>query len=156
MTKKEFYEEAVLRVAAALVKVLDETSEGIIDNPEARTKLADTAREVAHELTAACYGAERPEPKVEPGDKMEWHSMEEGTPQQRSMYLIAENRNGTPFCRIAQYDPRRDLWRPWESPFRGAMSPTYLGEPLSDVQLSYVTHWMRVIAPETLQLADED
>ncbi len=149
MTKKEFYEEAVLRVAAALVKVLDETSEGIIDNPEARTKLAETAREVAHELTAACYGAERPKQKVDPVDNMEWHSMEEGTPQQRSMYLIAENRNGTPFCRIAQYDPRRDLWRPWES-------PTYLGEPLSEAQLSYVTHWMRVIAPETLQPADED
>lgn len=149
MTKKEFYEEAVLRVAAALVKAIAEINPDIFVVLKEQDKLADTAREVAHELTAACYGAERPKPKVEPGDNMEWHSMEEGTPQQRSMYLIAENRNGTPFCRIAQYDPRRDLWRPWES-------PTYLGEPLSDAQLSYVTHWMRVIAPETIQPADED
>lgn len=149
MTKKEFYEEAVLRVASALVKAMAEINPDIFIVLKEQDKLADTAREVAHELTAACYGAERPKPKVELGDNMEWHSMEEGTPQQRSMYLIAENRNGTPFCRIAQYDPRRDLWRPWES-------PTYLGEPLSDAQLSYVTHWMRVIAPETLQLADED
>ena len=149
MTKKEFYEEAVLRVAAALVKAIAEINPDIFVVLKEQDKLADTAREVAHELTAACYGAERPKTKVEPGDNMEWHSMEEGTPQQRSMYLIAENRNGTPFCRIAQYDPRRDLWRPWES-------PTYLGEPLSDAQLSYVTHWMRVIAPETIQPADED
>ena len=149
MTKKEFYEEAVLRVAAALVKAIAEINPDIFVVLKEQDKLADTAREVAHELTAACYGAERPKPKVEPGDNMEWHSMEEGTPQQRSMYLIAENRNGTPFCRIAQYDPRRDLWRPWES-------PTYLGEPLSEAQLSYVTHWMRVIAPETIQPADED
>lgn len=149
MTKKEFYEEAVLRVAAALVKAIAEINPDIFVVLKEQDKLADTAREVAHELTAACYGAERPKPKVEPGDNMEWHSMEEGTPQQRSMYLIAENRNGTPFCRIAQYDPRRDLWRPWES-------PTYLGAPLTDAQLSYVTHWMRVIAPETLQPSDED
>ena len=52
MTKKEFMTEAVLRIGAALVKVMDEQAIGILNEDCARKELAINAWLIAQELTA--------------------------------------------------------------------------------------------------------
>lgn len=52
MTKKEFMTEAVLRIGAALVKVMDEQAIGILNEDRARKELAINAWLIAQELTA--------------------------------------------------------------------------------------------------------
>lgn len=52
MTKKEFMTEAVLRIGAALVKVMDEQAIGILNEDRARKELANNAWLIAQELTA--------------------------------------------------------------------------------------------------------
>ena len=51
MTKKEFMTEAVLRIGAALVKVMDEQAIGILNHKQARNELAKNAWLIAKELT---------------------------------------------------------------------------------------------------------
>ena len=51
MTKKEFMTEAVLRIGAALVKVMDEQATGILNYKGARNELAKNAWLIAKELT---------------------------------------------------------------------------------------------------------
>ena len=45
--------EALIHIASALVKVMDETSDGIIDNKSAHTKLADNAMRIVSQLEDA-------------------------------------------------------------------------------------------------------
>ena len=52
MKKKEFMTEAVLRIGAALVKVMDEQAIGILNEDRARKELAINAWLIAQELTA--------------------------------------------------------------------------------------------------------
>lgn len=49
-SKREFIQEAAIQIGAAMVKVMDEQHNGIIDNPDASAKLADNASNIAIDL----------------------------------------------------------------------------------------------------------
>ena len=50
MTPSEFLQQAMIHVGAALVKVYDEQSDGIIDNQVDQNALARNARDIAQAL----------------------------------------------------------------------------------------------------------
>lgn len=50
MTPSEFLQQAMIHVGAALVKVYDEQSDGIIDNEAAQNALAKNACDIAQAL----------------------------------------------------------------------------------------------------------
>ena len=53
MTRNDFRQEALIHIASALVKVMDETSDGIIDNSYAHTQLAANAHSIVSKLEDA-------------------------------------------------------------------------------------------------------
>lgn len=50
MTKKEFIEQAVLKVGAALVKVIDETDKGVLNSSFPQRVLAENAWSIANKI----------------------------------------------------------------------------------------------------------
>lgn len=58
MTPSEFLQQAMIHVGAALVKVYDEQSDGIIDNQTAQNALARNARDIAHALLDTAFDGE--------------------------------------------------------------------------------------------------
>lgn len=58
MTPDEFLQKAMIHVGAALVKVYDEQSDGIIDNQTAQNALARNARDIAHALLDTAFDGE--------------------------------------------------------------------------------------------------
>ena len=58
MTPSEFLQQAMIHVGAALVKVYDEQSDGIIDNEATQNALARNARDIAHALLDTAFAAE--------------------------------------------------------------------------------------------------
>lgn len=50
MTPSEFLQQAMIHVGAALVKVYDEQSDGIVDNEATQNALARNARDIAQAL----------------------------------------------------------------------------------------------------------
>lgn len=50
MTKKEFIEQAVLKVGAALVKVIDESENGVLNSRAQQRLLAENAWSIADEI----------------------------------------------------------------------------------------------------------
>lgn len=55
MTPSEFLQQAMIHVGAALVKVYDEQSDGIIDNQVDQNALARNARDIAHALLDTAF-----------------------------------------------------------------------------------------------------
>ena len=58
MTPEEFLQNAMIHVGAALVKVYDEQSDGIIDNQVDQNALARNARDIAHALLDTAFDGE--------------------------------------------------------------------------------------------------
>jgi hypothetical protein len=58
MTPEEFLQQAMIHVGAALVKVYDEQSDGIIDNQTDQNALARNARDIAHALLDTAFDGE--------------------------------------------------------------------------------------------------
>lgn len=58
MTPSEFLQQAMIHVGAALVKVYDEQSDGIIDNKTDQNALAKNARDIAHALLDTAFDGE--------------------------------------------------------------------------------------------------
>ena len=58
MTPEEFLKKAIIHVGAALVKVYDEQSDGIINNMTAQNALAKNARDIAHALLDTAFDGE--------------------------------------------------------------------------------------------------
>lgn len=51
MTKNEFKQKALIHVAAALVKVMDEKADGVLDNEAAHYDIAGNAVRIVNALT---------------------------------------------------------------------------------------------------------
>ena len=58
MTGNDFRAKALIHIAAALVKVYDEQSDGIIDNQVDQNALARNARDIAHALLDTAFDGE--------------------------------------------------------------------------------------------------
>ena len=58
MTPSEFLQQAMIHVGAALVKVYDEQSDGIVDNQVDQNALARNARDIAHALLDTAFDGE--------------------------------------------------------------------------------------------------
>ena len=153
MTRNDFRQKALIHIASALVKVMDEQRDGVLDNEASHTQLAVNAVSIMSELEDAAmphdpmndHGIyfddddEDWEDDETPKAVMQWHPIREKP--QTGMYLVHEVwPNGKPFCITASYDEETNEWRPWDD-------IEVVGMPLDETQRSMITHWMPIVDP---------